>query len=110
VVTLSRSLIVPFLQFSPRRDLREKALKAWAARGANGGETDNRGIAAETLALRAERGALGLREISRPSSWKPRWPGNADRVRELLMAVWEPAKAPPMPMPPCCKRCCAPMA
>jgi peptidyl-dipeptidase Dcp len=26
VVTLSRSLIVPFLQFSPRRDLREKAL------------------------------------------------------------------------------------
>jgi peptidyl-dipeptidase Dcp len=43
VVTLSRSLIVPFLQFSPRRDLREKALKAWAARGANGGETDNRG-------------------------------------------------------------------
>ncbi len=30
VVTLSRSLIVPFLQFSPRRDLREKAFRAWA--------------------------------------------------------------------------------
>jgi peptidyl-dipeptidase Dcp len=58
VVTLSRSLIVPFLQFSPRRDLRERALRAWAARGAKGGETDNRGIAAETLALRAERAAL----------------------------------------------------
>ncbi len=43
VVTLSRSLIVPFLQFSPRRDLRERAFAAWAARGANGGETDNRG-------------------------------------------------------------------
>jgi peptidyl-dipeptidase Dcp len=50
VVTLSRSLIVPFLQFSPRRDLRERRYKAWAARGANGGETDNRAIAAETLA------------------------------------------------------------
>ncbi|NVK62746.1 MAG: peptidase M3, partial [Rhodobacteraceae bacterium] len=49
VVTLSRSLIVPFLQFSPRRDLRERAFRAWAARGENGGETDNRGIAAETL-------------------------------------------------------------
>jgi len=58
VVTLSRSLIVPFLQFSPRRDLRKTACEAWRARGANGGETDNRAIAAETLALRGERAAL----------------------------------------------------
>ena len=42
VVTLSRSLIVPFLQFSDRRDLRQKAYEAWGARGANGGKTDNR--------------------------------------------------------------------
>ena len=41
VVTLSRSLIVPFLQFSERRDLREKAYAAWTARGENGGKTDN---------------------------------------------------------------------
>ena len=58
VVTLSRSLITPFLQFSDRRDLREKAFRAWEARGANGGETDNRDIAAETLALRKERAQL----------------------------------------------------
>lgn len=58
VVTLSRSLIVPFLQFSPRRDLRQRAFEAWAARGANGGETDNRKIAAEILALREERAVL----------------------------------------------------
>ncbi|MFT6945550.1 MAG: peptidyl-dipeptidase Dcp, partial [Yoonia sp.] len=45
VVTLSRSLIVPFLQFSDRRDLRQKAFEAWGARGANGGKTDNRAIA-----------------------------------------------------------------
>src|SRR5690606_18651785 len=54
IITLSRSLIVPFLQFSPRRDLRERAFNAWPARGANGGATDNREIAAETLALRQE--------------------------------------------------------
>jgi len=35
VITLSRSLIVPFLQFSPRRDLRQKAFEAWGKRGAN---------------------------------------------------------------------------
>ena len=33
VVTLSRSLIVPFLQFSDRRLLRQKAYEAWVARG-----------------------------------------------------------------------------
>ena len=58
VVTLSRSLMVPFLQFSPRRDLRRIAWTAWTSRGANGGATDNRAIAAEILALRAERAAL----------------------------------------------------
>ena len=66
VVTLSRSLIVPFLQFSPRRDLREKAYEAWAARGANGGATDNRAIAAEILKLRDERAKLlGYDELRR---------------------------------------------
>jgi hypothetical protein len=30
--------------------------------------------------------------------------GSADRVRDLLMAVWEPAKAPAEPTPPCWKR------
>ena len=39
VVTLSRSIIAPFLQFSPRRDLRARAYAAWVARGANDGAT-----------------------------------------------------------------------
>ena len=58
MITLSRSLIVPFLQFSPRRDLRERAFHAWAARGANGGASDNRAIAGEILKLREERAGL----------------------------------------------------
>src|SRR5271169_1554926 len=40
-VTLSRSSIEPFLQFSSRRDHRENAFRAWAARGESGGATDN---------------------------------------------------------------------
>ena len=58
VVTLARSRIEPFLQFSTRRDLRETAFKAWTKRGENGNANDNRAIAAETIALRAERAAL----------------------------------------------------
>ncbi len=93
VVTLSRSLIVPFLQFSPRRDLREKAFLAWEARGANGGETDNRAIAAETLALRKERAQLlGYKDFA---SYKleTEMAGTPEAVRKLLMDVWAPAKA-----------------
>jgi peptidyl-dipeptidase Dcp len=92
VVTLNRSLIVPFLQYSPRRDLRERAWRAWAARGANGGETDNRAIAAETLRLRAERAALlGYADFA---SYKlePEMAGTPQAVRDLLMKVWTPAK------------------
>ena len=58
VITLQRSSVEPFLQFSSRRDLREKAFRAWIARGDNGGKTDNKAIIAETVALRAERAKL----------------------------------------------------
>ena len=93
VVTLSRSLITPFLQFSPRRDLRERAFLAWEARGANGGETDNRAIAGETLVLRKERAALlGYKSFS-DYKLETEMAKTPDAVRDLLMQVWEPAKA-----------------
>lgn len=93
VVTLSRSLIVPFLQFSKRRDLREKAYEAWVARGANGGETDNRAIAAETLALRQERAELlGYADFA-SFKLETEMAKTPDAVEGLLMEVWAPAKA-----------------
>ncbi|MCF2906546.1 M3 family metallopeptidase [Octadecabacter sp. CECT 8868] len=93
VVTLSRSLIVPFLQFSDRRDLREKAYEAWTARGANGGDTDNRAIAAEILALRHERAQLLGYENFANYKLETEMAGTPDAVRDLLMQVWTPAKA-----------------
>ena len=93
VVTLSRSLIVPFLQFSPRRDLRERAFLAWEARGANGGKTDNRGIAAETLKLRKERAELLGYESFAAYKLETEMAKTPEAVRDLLMSVWVPAKA-----------------
>jgi peptidyl-dipeptidase Dcp len=58
VITLSRSSVEPFLQFSSRRDLREKAFRAWVARGDNNDKSDNKAIIAETMALRIERARL----------------------------------------------------
>ncbi|MDZ4096347.1 MAG: M3 family metallopeptidase [Paracoccaceae bacterium] len=93
VVTLNRSLIVPFLQFSTRRGLRQRAYEAWAARGANGNAHDNRAIAAETLALRAERAALLGYASFADYKLEPEMAKTPAAVRDLLMRVWEPAKA-----------------
>ncbi|ABA79770.1 peptidase M3 [Rhodobacter sphaeroides] len=93
IVTLNRSLIVPFLQFSPRRELRRRAYEAWVARGANGNASDNRAVAAEILALRSERAQLlGYPDFA---SYKleTEMAKTPEAVRELLLRVWTPAKA-----------------
>ena len=92
VLTASYSLIVPFLTLSPRRDLREAAFRAWAARGANGGASDNRAILAETLALRAERARLlGYPDFA-AFRLEPEMAKTPAAVRGLLEAVWSPAR------------------
>ncbi|WP_448950051.1 M3 family metallopeptidase [Labrys neptuniae] len=93
VVTLSRSLIEPFLQFSARRDLRETAFKAWLARGEGGGETDNRSLIAEMVALRAERAKLLGYETFAHYRLDDSMAGTPKAARELLRSVWQPARA-----------------
>ncbi|MCR4283143.1 MAG: M3 family metallopeptidase [Bauldia sp.] len=92
VITLSRSSIEPFLQFSTRRDLREKAFEAWIRRGEGGGKTDNRALISEMISLRAERARLmGYPSYAhfRLADTMAKTP---EAVSELLRAVWEPAK------------------
>ena len=93
VITLSRSLIVPFLQFSPRRDLREKAWRAWTSRGANANDHDNRAIAAEILSLRSERAKLlGYADFA-TYKLETEMAQTPDAVDDLLKQVWKPARA-----------------
>ncbi|MCO6383891.1 M3 family metallopeptidase [Oceanicola sp. 502str15] len=93
VVTLSRSLVVPFLQFSPNREQRRKAYEAWTSRGAGGGKTDNRALAAEMLALRAERAGLLGYDSFADYRLETEMAKTPDAVRNLLQAVWSPARA-----------------
>ncbi|WP_029056892.1 M3 family metallopeptidase [Stappia stellulata] len=88
VITLSRSLIEPFLQFSTRRDLREHAFKAWSARGENGGDTDNREIIARTLALRRERAQLLGHENFADYKLDDSMAKTPEAVRDLLESMW----------------------
>jgi len=89
VITLARSLIEPFLTFSDRRDLREQAFLAWASRG----EGNNWPLVAEIVKLRAERARLLGFENFASFKLHDQMAQSPDRVRDLLMAVWHPAKA-----------------
>jgi peptidyl-dipeptidase Dcp len=91
-LTLSRSSVEAFLQFSSRRDLREKVFRGFIMRGDNGGSTDNKAIIAETVRLRAERARLlGFADFAhyRLDDAMAKTP---TAVRTLLDTVWTPAR------------------
>ena len=93
VIANTRSAMEPFLTFSTRRDLREKAWRLFVSRGANGGANDNTATIAEILALRAERARL----LGFPTHahWRLQntMAKTPERALELMEAVWKPAVA-----------------
>jgi peptidyl-dipeptidase Dcp len=93
VITLSRSLIVPFLTFSQRRDLREQAWRAWVGRGENAGEHDNREVARSILRLRNEQARLHGHASYADFALADTMAGNHAAVQKLLGEVWPRALA-----------------
>src|SRR5713101_5704520 len=92
VITLARASVEPFLGFSARRDLRQAAYQAWAARGTHSGPRDNAPLIGEIVALRAEQARLlGYENFAayRLDDTMAKTPAAAE---ELLRQVWEPAK------------------
>lgn len=93
VVTLSRSIIEPFLVSSSRPDLRQTAFDAWAARGQNGGDSDNTAIVSETLKLRDEKARLLGYENFATLKLDGTMAKRPEAVQDLLGKVWPAAKA-----------------
>lgn len=91
IVTLARSSIEGFLTFSSRRDLREQAFKAWIARGAREGETDNRRIVSEVVALRSEYAQLMGFKTFADFNLEDTMAKTPAAVHELMSAVWDKA-------------------
>jgi peptidyl-dipeptidase Dcp len=91
VITNTRSAMDPFLTFSSRRDLREKAFRLFVNRGDNGGAKDNNAIITEILQLRAERAKL----LGYPTHahWRLEnaMAKTPERAMELMSAVWPAA-------------------
>ncbi len=88
VVTLSRSHVEPFLQFSTRRDLREILFDAWTKRGEREGATNNLGLIAEMVELRAERAKLLGYDTFADYKLDNTMAKTAGAVRDLLDRVW----------------------
>ncbi|HWF78738.1 MAG TPA: M3 family metallopeptidase [Caulobacteraceae bacterium] len=88
----TRSAMEPFLTFSARRDLREKAFNLFTRRG-DGGAHDNNPLIAEIMALRAAKAKL----LGHPTF--AHWVADGqmaktpDAAMQLLAEVWGPAKA-----------------
>jgi peptidyl-dipeptidase Dcp len=93
VYTLHVPSITPFLQYSDRRDLRQKIQQAYASRCNHGDEYDNSKLVARTAALRAERAQLlgyGTHADFVIEENMAKTPG---RVNDLLNQLWTPARA-----------------
>ena len=93
IITLSRSIITPFLKFSPNRELRKQAHQAWVSRGMQKEETDNRPIARETLTLRRQMAELlGYKNFAE-FKLETEMAKKPENVEELLIQVWKCSKA-----------------
>ncbi|WP_455475835.1 M3 family metallopeptidase [Bartonella sp. B17] len=92
-LTLARSIVEPFLKFSHRRDLREIAFQAWAKRGENNNDNDNREIIVEIIALRDEQAKLLGYKSFADLKLDNTMAKNVDAVMDLLMPVWKRARA-----------------
>jgi len=94
VITLSRSLVEPFITFSPRRDLRQRAWNLWTNRGQLEPEKrDNLAIAKEILKLRCEQSALHGYATFGDYQTADTMAQSPAKVMELLERVWGPAVA-----------------
>ncbi|WP_375624665.1 MULTISPECIES: M3 family metallopeptidase [unclassified Bartonella] len=92
-LTLARSIVEPFLKFSNRRDLREVSFQAWAKRGENNNKNDNKSIIVEIVALRDEQAKLLGYKSFADLKLDNTMAKSVDSVMDLLMSVWERARA-----------------
>jgi peptidyl-dipeptidase Dcp len=93
LITLSRSLVVPFLTFSERRDLREQAWRAWTSRGEHEGPADNREVARGILRLRNEQARLHGHASFADYALADTMAGQQAAVQRLFSEVWPRALA-----------------
>jgi peptidyl-dipeptidase Dcp len=88
---LQRPSFTPFLQYSEKRELREKLYKAYLTRGNNNNEFDNKEIIKKIIALRNEKvNLLGYKTYA-DFKLEKNMAKNPETVNKFLADLWKPA-------------------
>ncbi|MFT5015133.1 MAG: peptidyl-dipeptidase Dcp [Patiriisocius sp.] len=92
VFTISRSSFTPFMQYSERRDLREKLWLAYTHCSDQNNDHDNKQVAERIAGLRAERAKLMGFKTHADFVLDDRMAKTPAEVNQLLDSIWAPAK------------------
>ena len=93
VFTLHNPSVMPFLQYSDRRELRERMFKGYISRGCQGGKNDSREVVKKLVKARLEKARLMGYEDYASMALDNRMAKTPEAVYELLDQVWKPALA-----------------
>jgi len=91
VFTLHKPSMIPFLQYSEKRDLREKIFKGYINRGDNGNELDNNEILVKIAMLRVKKAKLMGYDTHAHFVLENNMAKNPEGVYGLLHQLWDPA-------------------
>jgi len=91
VFTIHKPSMIPFLQYSAKRDLRKKIYSAYFLKGDNNNEIDNKKILSRMAMLRLKRARLLGYETHAHYVLEEQMASNPDNVYALLDKLWTPA-------------------
>jgi len=88
--TIDKPTLIPFLQFSENRDLREKMYRAYMNRGNNNNELDNKKIFSRIIVLRVEKANLLGFNTYADFVLQKKMAKTPDNVYSFLNDIWKP--------------------
>ena len=91
VYTLSNPSLMPFLQYSAKRELHEKIWRAYMSRGNSGNANDNNEVIKEIVSLRLERANLLGYKTHADFVLEDNMAKNAAGVYGLIDKLWKPS-------------------
>jgi len=89
VFTTHKPSMLPFLQFSEKRDLREELYRAYTKRGDNDNENDNKKILSDVINLRVKQANLLGYKTYADYILESRMAQNPQNVYNLLDQLWD---------------------
>ena len=91
IFTLQNASVMPFLQYSEHRSLRQTIWEAYTNKGNNGDDFDNNNIVSEIIKLRAEKANILGYSSHAHYVLEEQMAKSPDQVNDLLNKLWSPA-------------------